>query len=157
MTAEKVCQWLLEKSVLPIDYVVPVKVMLGKHEFVGARYGVREVYKPTERAVTEGVVTAGEPYIQHRFYLLGEVPSFKQRNVCFTWTNTLPIDNRVYTSVGEWYVSGYYQQPEKNEHHPFGKMFLLAEWLSHTYGFYKGHKIDTLERYTYLRIPMTVA
>jgi hypothetical protein len=151
-TANEVCTWLKKVSVLPLDYAVPVRVTLGKHEFIGARYGVKETYTATERAVTEGIVTAGEPYVDHRFYLLGQMPKFKKSHVCFVWAHDLPIDERVYQRGDEWYRSCY----SDNTPGELGHFFMLGEWKVHAYGYYKGHKIDTLERYTYERVPMTV-
>lgn len=156
MNAEKAVEavaWLKANAVWSIAQAIPVRVTLDKHKFYGARVSRNEVYTPTERAVDEGVAKAGEPYLVHAFYLLGKVPKFKAK-VVFDWIHNLPIDSRVYRSFGEWYVGCY--SNELNEHTPLGHNFLLFEWLSHAYGTYKDHKIDTLERYPYFRVPMTV-
>jgi len=158
--ANEIVEWLKKVSVQPLSEkveTVPVKVTLGKHVFYGARFTTVEKYAPRERAVLEGEAKAGEEWLSHKFYLLGNAPLnmrklFGRANVAFTWNHDLPIDTRVNHSNGEWYVSCY-SDKKKPDH---GDFFMLGEWLSHSYGFYKDHKIDTLETFTYLRVPMNV-
>lgn len=158
--ANEIVEWLKKVSVQSLSEkveTVPVKVTLGKHVFYGARFTTVEKYAPRERAVLEGEAKAGEEWLSHKFYLLGNAPLnmrklFGRANVAFTWNHDLPIDTRVNHSNGEWYVSCY-SDKKKPDH---GDFFMLGEWLSHSYGFYKDHKIDTLETFTYLRVPMNV-
>jgi len=158
--ANGIVEWLKKVSVQPLSEKVetlPVKVTLGKHVYYGARYTTKEVYAPKERAVTEGQAKAGEEWLSHKFYLLGNAPLnmkklFSKGNVAFTWKHDLPIDTRVNHSDGEWYVICY-SSTNPAEH---GHFFMLGEWLSHSHGYYKDDKIDTFERVTYLRVPMNV-
>lgn len=153
-TAIEVCEWLKEKSVRPILSCRPVKVTIGKKEYIGAFYANEEVYQPGERAVTEGKVKAGEKFQEHHFYLIGDRPKTKPVNHCFQWASGLPLDERVYKHTDEWYTSCY-SSDEPRSQQPW-KMFMLSEWRAHAYGYYEGHKIDTLERSVYLRLPMQV-
>lgn len=138
----------------------PVRVTLQGKVYEGGLYTIRDVFQVTERACTERQVKPGEEYFTHRISLLGERPRPKRKTV-YVWPHTMPLDARVAESIGEWYVGGWYEgglddKEAEKRFHPFGHHFMLHDWLSATYGPYKGHKIDTLERSTYLRSPMTV-
>ncbi len=153
-TANEACDWLLQNSCRPIKSIRPVKVTIRKNSYVGAFYSIRDIYIPTERAVTEKKVLPGEERIDYRFYLIGDRPKIKRSRHCFTWESGIAPDQRVYRNTNEWYVCCH-SSKEQRTHVPW-KMFMLSEWLAHAYGYYEGHKIDTLERFKYDRVPMTV-
>lgn len=153
-TANEVCDWLKKNSVLPIADCRPVKVTIGKKSYVGAFYSTEEFYSPTERAVTEGRVTAKDKNMECKFYLIGDKPKTKRVHHCFQWASGLPLDERVYRHTDEWYVSCH--SSDRMESQTPWKMFMLSEWRSHAYGYYENHKIDTLERFIYERVPMVV-
>ena len=153
-TAHEVCEWLKANAVGKIVNVRPVKVTIGKNSYIGAFYGRIDTYLPTEDAVTEHRANAGEEHTEQLFYLIGDRPKMRKVGHCFQWASGLPLDERVYTHTDEWYVCCY--SSDKPESQKPWKMFMLAEWKSHAYGYYKGHKIDTLERFEYQRAPMIV-
>lgn len=153
-TAHEVCEWLKANAVGRIVNVRPVKVTIGKKTYVGAFYGRVDIYIPTERAVTEKRVLAGEEHTEHLFYLIGDRPKMRKAHHCFQWESGLPLDDRVYAHTNEWYVCCHSSNDPKSQK-PW-KMFMLSEWKSHVYGYYKDHRIDTLERFEYQRAPMTV-
>lgn len=153
-TAQEVCEWLKKNAVGKIVDVRPVKVTIGKKSYIGAFYGRVDLYQPTERAVTEHRAKAGEEHTERLFYLIGDLPKLRRAHYCLQWSSGLPLDERVYAHTDEWYLCCH--SSERPESQKPWKMFMLAEWKSHTYGFYKGHKIDTLERFEYLRVPMIV-
>lgn len=153
-SAAEVCAWLRSVSVRPIAKCRPVSVTIGGKEFVGAFYSTKEVYLATERAVTEGRVKAGEKSVEYKFYLIGDKPKQRRAHHCYQWASRCKLDERVYRHTDEWYVCCHSSNDPKSQK-PW-KMFMLCEWRAHSYGYYENHKIDTLERYTYLRVPMSV-
>ncbi len=135
--AKKVVTWL--NSFANIRNAYPVRVTLGlKQEFFGAHYVSIGFYTDTMRAVTDGSHKAGDAYEQEVFFLLGERPRKfgGKTHFCF------PLNGE------EWYVSGWYDG-ESNDFHPFGNYFQLHCWPA------GDQKIDTGERFHYLRVPMT--
>lgn len=134
-TAQDTVRWLVDVGnqrtaslIGRITEVEAVEVTLGKETFQGARYR------------QDGDV---------RFYLLGELPKEKKRHprsVCWTMDGN------------DWYVACYYQD-SGSEHsayqelQPFGHNFILMMWDVVAC---KGAKIDTGERWTYKRFPMSV-
>jgi len=137
----------------------PVEVYIdGKHRYLGVIAEHRWPYIPTERAVTDGVVKAGEVRLSHRIYLLGKVHQLCTGNRTLTWEHHLPYDPRVEQSVGEWYLAMHsgYITPQNDKFSPYGPIFGLFEWTVPTYGACKGQRIDHYERKPYKRIPMTV-
>lgn len=156
-TPQAVVGWLqrLGKSRGRIKSVRPVEVTIGKTTYIGAFYTEEETREATERACTEGHAKPGDKYPSYAFMLLGQRPKHKRANVAYTWADNLPVDDHG-KSIGEWYVSSYYESCEPNEFHPFGACFQIRMWVVATYGPYKDWKIDTGERFTYQRIPMSV-
>jgi hypothetical protein len=153
-TANEVCDWLKKNSVHPITECRPVKVTIGKKSYVGAFYTTEELYSPTERAVTEGRVTANDKNVDHKFYLIGDRPKLRKAHHCFQWASGIALDERVYRHTDEWYVCCHSSEAPQSQI-PW-KMFMLSEWRSHAYGYYENHKIDTLEQFKYERAPMAV-
>ena len=97
----------------------PCRVTIGKTAYFGAKYTAIEHYQQGMQAVTDGSKKAGDQYESDRFYLLMDnlPPSYLRR------------PKPVYLIDGkEWYVAAYFDQADKNEQHPFGKMFMLAAW-----------------------------
>jgi hypothetical protein len=156
-TPQAVAQWLQSLGQLRgrIKWARPVEVTIGKITYQGAMYAEEETRAPQERAVTEGHAKPGDKWPTYAFMLLGLRPKHKREHNAYTWNHNLPMDDHG-RSIGEWYVSSYYESNETNEYHPFGANFQIREWIVATYGYYKDWKIDTNERYTYDRIPMSV-
>lgn len=78
----EIVEWL--RSCSGVISARPVKVTIGKQTWEGALYVVQKTYQPTERAVTEGRVKAGEEYTEPRLYLLGELPKTRKKT-CYPW------------------------------------------------------------------------
>lgn len=164
-TAFACSEWL--KGLNNIVEAEPVLVKFGNHKFFGALYGTKEPYMDFERAVTSGVVAAGESRVEYSLYLLGVAPTKLNSRVfssnVFVWKHGRKTDERAYRSSGEWYRKCYYDgkcrwsgtQPFE-EAHPFGFSFILGEHSIHTYGYYKDKPIDWAEEKPYIRNDMTV-
>jgi hypothetical protein len=163
MMTDKLVQWL---AALPnISEIKPITVTMRPgpktvFTFEGAYYRQTHKYGIGEVLNLGGRVREGEDRIEHGLYLLGERPKFRRAHHCFPWASNLPIDERVLQHTDEWYIAGYMPgeriTDEFRPHHPFGPNILMREWMSPTVGYYKDHKIDTLERFAYLRVPMSV-
>ena len=132
-----------------------IKATIANFVFVGVLAEMVRQYSPTERAVTENRVKAGEDYICHRMYFLGNLPNKLSVHKTFVWEHNLPMDDRVERSIGEWYLACYSSR-EFNPSNPFGHWFALHDHATAVYGPYKDWKIDTGEQYVYERIPMTI-
>lgn len=158
-TAQAVAQWLLGIPPRHDGTIVtaarPVEVTIGKGTYQGALFTTQLSRTANERAVTEGHAKPGDKYLNHSFLLLGQKPKHRRAHICYVWKHDLPLDDHN-ESIGEWYVSCHSSTGTPSEHQPFGWDFVLSEWAPMTFGPYKGHKIDTLERFTYQRIPMSV-
>ena len=100
-TANEVCEWL-KHSLHPITECRPVAVKIGKKSYSGAFYSTEESYFATERAVTEGRVTANDVNVEWKFYLAGSRPVMKEDRHCFQWSSGIALDVRVYRHTDEW-------------------------------------------------------
>lgn len=158
------CQkWLL--SLDRITSAEPIIARFCKHEFLGVLYGTREEYVEIETAVREGVVKAGDPYLVYRIYLLGVAPrrlnSRPFNKNAFLWKHGRETDERAYRCSGMWYRICYYENAGGLGHamfaesHPFGNSFILGEYRTHTFGFYRDCEIDYLDT-PYKRSDLTV-
>ena len=116
-TAIAVADYL--KSLPDIKNVRACQVTVGKTAFLGAKYTAIEHYQAGMQAVIDACKKVGDTSESERFYLLMDKlpPSYTRR------------PKPVYVIDGkEWYVAAYFDQADKNEQHPFGKMFILAAW-----------------------------
>lgn len=151
--------WLMSLKNFPCREILPVRVRIGdKYSYEGAFSAEIQRYGSQERFVTDGLVRAGEEYVRYRLELLGLRPKklANRVNYVLVWEHGHPLDERAVKSIGEWYVACYYEGQDRNEYHPYGPSFTLMDHTVHVSGYYKDWKIDTGERHTCPRIPMTV-
>lgn len=129
------------KSLPDITKVRPCLVTIGKTIYVGAKYTSIGRYQAEMQAVTDWRKQVGDQYESDRLYLLMDKlpPSYSRR------------PKPVYVIEGkECYVGGYFDQNEKNDQHPFGKVFFLHAWDV------SGEKIDQHESKPRKRMQVTV-
>lgn len=109
--------------------VVVVKVTFKGKRKEETRYGCRwlQVLHYTEgmRCVQEGMKKVGEGYTELRIDLLGERPECTRKR---NRHGEQKIVHRTPGDEGDWYVSSYYEEGEKNEYHPFGNSFSMSRW-----------------------------
>lgn len=132
----------LESLPHPCHDVKPVKVRIGRQEWIGCEY------KQDCEGVHPGAFTHA-PHTIHAFYLLGNLRKsyLHSSRECYPWEGT------------DWYVAGYTPLPDRDrrteeqkaQFAPFGANFYLYPWKVPT-----GDSIDKHERNPHRRLPMTV-
>ena len=142
-------------SLPQVESAKPVQVTIGKNTYFGALYVETHEAQPTERVVQEGPIEAGETLRTHCLYLLGKRPKLRRKNNVFVCD--LKIDSeRCYESSDEWYIAGWYEGGISDVQR-WGNNVLIRHNKPMNFGYYKGWKIDTGDRYApYPRIPMTI-
>lgn len=154
--AERMANWL---TTLPsVESARPVFVTIKGKRYLGAHYVTVHTYSATERAVDEGPMKAGEEHRSNRIILLGNKPKLRRANNVFVadLVTEHPLE-RCYEESNEWYIGGYYDKGQPNEYHPHGNIWTLHHHKPMNFGYYKGWKIDTGDRYEpYPRIPMEI-
>ena len=154
--AEKCAAWLLTCPNVVASR--PVVMTMFNVDYEGVLYTLHETFQATERAVTDGPMEDGETRIETRLYVLGKMPKqLDKGHHCFQWASGLPINDRMENHTDEWYVACYSStDPQYAWASPFGPSIVMRECTSANFGYYKDHKIDTLETYQYKRHPLHV-
>ena len=127
-TAIEITAWI--KSLPGVLTSKPCRVTIGKETWEACRY---------TRAFDEDKPSR---WVREFILCVGKLPKAKRdhpRSSCFPFEGL------------DWYVAGHSSTTEVNEWQPFGYDFQLSPWDCKD-----GSKIDTHERWTYKRFPMTV-
>jgi hypothetical protein len=160
--AQRIANWL--ETCPKIESARPVFVTIGKVTYIGALYVELDEAQATERVVTDGPIKAGEEMRSYRLYLLGPLPKLRRKNNVYVYQfdlNDREALERCYDETDEWYVACHSANQKTDEvnakHSPFGRTFMLCLNRPMNFGYYKGWKIDTGDRYEpYPRIKMAV-
>lgn len=138
-TARQVCDWL---TGLGHADVRPVRVTFTYKEktatYYGASYQWVGHYAADMQACREGKAKPGEEYRCPRYYLVGKLPPSSREKIRM-YDGIYEHKNvyRIAGDEGDWYISGYAEQPIKPDvarFHPFGPNFQLGRWPHEDFG-----------------------